>query len=228
MPATMRDHTEATIMTRSRMVLTLMVAGFTLAGGGCVDDLALPPLPPPPPKEAELVHYWHFNALPTGTLTSVPVDVSKLTGAVITYPGTGAGYMDNVDPGTALNAQLGQPAGLGLRPRNPANTRELLITAPSTGYEKLVVSYAVQRSGSGAAQEEFYYSINGGTTWVILGAAFDISEEWAIKTFDLSTVTAVNNNANLRFRIRFVGANSDGSSGNNRLDNIVIEGVPVT
>jgi hypothetical protein len=196
MPATMRDHTEATIMTRSRMVLTLMVAGFTLAGGGCVDDLALPPLPPPPPKEAELVHYWHFNALPTGTLTSVPVDVSKLTGAVITYPGTGAGYM--------------------------------LITAPSTGYEKLVVSYAVQRSGSGAAQEEFYYSINGGTTWVILGAAFDISEEWAIKTFDLSTVTAVNNNANLRFRIRFVGANSDGSSGNNRLDNIVIEGVPVT
>jgi hypothetical protein len=206
------------------MVLTVGVLG--LGAAGCVEDIVAPA---PPPKLSELVHYWHFNALPAGTLTApIPADVSKLTGTDISYPGTGAGYMDQVSPGTDLNAQPGQLAGLGLRPRNPANTRELIIVAPSTGYEKLVVKYAVQRSSSGAQQEEFYYSANAGTTWVLVGAAFDIAEDWAVKTFDLTAITAVNNVANLRFRIRFVGIGADGASGNNRLDNITIEGVPLT
>ena len=211
-------------MTRTRTWMTLTVALLGLGSSGCLDDLALPPLPP---KASEMVHYWHFNALPTGTLTApIPADVSKLTGTDISYPGTGAGYMDQVSPGSDLNAQLAQPAGLGLRPRNPANTRELIIVAPSTGYEKLVVSYAVQRSGSGAAQEEFYYSVDGGTTWIIVGAAFDVTEEWMVKTINLSAITAVNNKATLRFRIKFVGTGSDGASGNHRLDNLVIEGTP--
>lgn len=209
-------------MTRTGMLLVATMLG--LGAAGCVEDIAAPP---PPPKESEVVHYWHFNALPEGTLTEAVADFSVLSGAVITYTGTGAGYMDRVDPGTDLNAQPGIPAGFGLRPRNPANTRELIVVAPSTGYEKLVVSYAVQRSGSGAQEEEFHYSTDGGTTWVIVGAAFSISENWEVKTLDLSAVAAVNNAAALRFRIRFVGVGSDGSSGNNRLDNITIEGVPL-
>ncbi|MDY0110498.1 MAG: CotH kinase family protein, partial [Candidatus Krumholzibacteria bacterium] len=42
------------------------------------------------------LHAWHFNDLPSGTLTAVAADVSLLGGAVITYPGTGAGYLDRV------------------------------------------------------------------------------------------------------------------------------------
>ncbi len=222
MPATMRDILEVA-MTRTWM---LLAAGFLGLGSvGCVEDIAAPP---PPPKEAELVHYWHFNALAEGTLTTVPVDVSTLTGAVITYPGTGAGYMDRVDPGSDLGAKPATPAGYGLRPRNPANTRELIIVAPSTGYEKLVVSFAAMRSSNGAVQEEFYYSANGGATWTLVGAAYDISESWNLKTFDLAAITAVNDNPNLRFRLLFVGTNADGSSGNNRLDNILVEGVPLS
>ncbi len=227
MPATVRDNHEAT-MTRTRTSIFLTVALLALGSAGCVDDLALEPLPPPPPKDSELVHYWHFNALPDGTLTSVPSDVSKVAGAVITYPGEGAGYMDRVDPGSDINAQGGQPAGYGLRPRNPANTRELIIVAPSTGYEKLVVTYAAQRSSNGAAQEEFSYSADGGGSWVLVGSAFNIEIDWTQQMIDLSAIPAVNNNANLRFRIRFVGEGSSGSSGNNRLDNITIDGIPVS
>lgn len=211
-------------MRRTWMILTAALCG--LSAGGCVEDKALAPLPP---KLSEVVHYWHFNALPTGTITApVAADVSKLSGAQITYTGTGAGYMDQVDPGTTINAQSGQPAGLGLRPRNPANTRELIITAPSTGYEKLKVSFAVMRSSNGAAQEEFSYSVDGGTTWVVFDAAYNIELEFALKTIDLSAVTAVNNKATLRFRIRFLGDLAAGSSGNNRFDNIVVEGVPLS
>ncbi|MEX1258273.1 MAG: hypothetical protein WEG36_11710 [Gemmatimonadota bacterium] len=209
-------------MKELRKVAMLGVLGLTLAG--CVED---PLAPPPPPSESELIHYWHFNNLPAGELTAVAADFSALGGAAITYPGTGAGYMDNVDPGSGVNSRQGQLPGLGLRPRNPANTRELIITAPSTGYEDIVVAFAVQRSSSGAAQEEFSYSTNGGTTWTIVGAAYDIGLDFAVVTFDLSEVAAVQNNANLRFRIRFVGEQAGGSSGNNRFDNFTVDGVPL-
>lgn len=205
-----------------RILLSVLVGALGFTTTACVDDVAAPPAPP---KLAEYIHYWNFNTLPAGTLTTVNADLSKVAGATITYPGTGAGYMDNVDPGSAVNALSAAPAGLGLRPRNPANTRELIITAPSTGYEKLVVSFAVMRSSSGAAQEEFYYSANGGTTWTIVGSAYNIELDYALKSIDLSTITAVNNNPNLRFRILFIGDLAAGASGNNRFDNILVEGV---
>lgn len=205
-----------------RILLSVLIGTLGLTGASCVDDVAAPPAPP---KLAEYIHYWHFNTLPSGTITSVNADQSKVSGATITYPGTGAGYMDNVDPGSTVNALSAAPAGLGLRPRNPANTRELIITAPSTGYEKLVVSFAVMRSSSGAAQEEFYYSANGGTTWNLVGTAYNIELDYTLKTIDLSAITAVDNNANLRFRILFIGELAAGASGNNRFDNILVEGV---
>jgi len=214
-----------TIMTTR--VLALSVATLGLLASGCVEDLVAPP---PAPTEAVLMHYWHFNNLPEGTLTAaVAADVSKIPGANITYPGTGTGYMDRVSPGSDLNLREGQPPGFGLRPRNPANTRELIIAASSQGYHKLKVSFAVTRSGSGALQEEFFYSVDGGA-WVKVGQAYDIStaEVYQLQEFDLSTVTAVNNKANLRFRIMFLGPNAAGSSGNNRFDNFLIEGVPLS
>jgi len=201
---------------------------MTLAGLGlaaCVEDAVLAP---PPPNPAEVVHYWHFNALPAGTLTAVAADVSTLGGAEITYPGTGAGYMDQVSPGSDLNAEVGTVAGLGLRPRNPANTRELIIVAPSTGYEDLELSWAVQRSSAGAAQEEVFYSVNGGTTWVAVGGVFAVSETWEVMTIDLAPIAAVDNLAGLRFRILFTGAGADGASGNHRIDNLKITGVPIS
>lgn len=180
-----------------------------------------------PPATFQLVHYWHFNALPSGTLTDPVVADFTATGvgaAVITYPGTGAGYMDQVSPGSTLNLQMSQEAGLGLRPRNPANTRELLFVVPSTNFDRLVVTFATMRSSNGAAQQEFYYSANGGTDWVKVGEAYDIALDWELKTVDLSAIPAVNNNAGLQFKILFVGAGSDGSSGNNRFDNITVQG----
>lgn len=223
-PLTM--HPNEVAMTRNRGRTIIVLALLTAAGAltACVEDKVLAP---PPPEPAELVHYWHFNALPSGTLTAVPADVSVLAGAEITYPGTGAGYMDNVDPGSDINAREGAPAGLGLRPRNPANTRALIIVAPSTGYGDIVVTWAVQRSGSGAQQEEFAYSIDGGTTWVPVGGVIPIAETWELRTIDLSAIAAVENLAALRFRILFSGVGSDGDSGNNRLDNIAVMGVPL-
>jgi len=208
----------------------LKMAAFaliTFALAGCVEDLLEPP---PPPKESEVIHHWNFNALPEGQLTEVVADASKVGTGRITYPGTGNGYIDRVSPGTDLNALSGVLAGFGLRPRNPSSTRELLIVAPSTGYEKLEVSFALQRSSpAGAEQQLLQYSADGGTTWNNVAPAYDltaIDPNWERKYFSLEALTAVNNNANLRFRILFQGPAAAGASGNHRLDNLIIEGVP--
>jgi hypothetical protein len=167
---------------------------------------------------------------PEGTLNDAIAANYSASGAgagSISYPGTGAGYMDRVDPGSTINAFAGDSAGFGLRPRNPSNTRELILETPSTGFEKLTVKFASMRSSSGAVQEELYYSSNGGTDWVKVGSAYDIPLDWELKSFDLSDVAAVNNNKDLKFKILFVGTGADGASGNNRFDNITIEGTKV-
>ncbi|NLK50568.1 MAG: hypothetical protein GX294_07955, partial [Candidatus Cloacimonetes bacterium] len=88
-------------------------------------------------NEADIIHYWHFNSLPSGTLTEVESDYSAVGTALITYPGSGAGYLDTrthraADPVSNLNLLMDQEPDQGavLRVRNPSNTRELIVSAP--------------------------------------------------------------------------------------------------
>lgn len=175
----------------------------------------------------ELVHYWHFNDLPSGTLTSVDADFSAFGTATITYPGEGAGYMDRVSPGSTINDYMEAEAGFALRLRNPADTREMIMVSPSTGYEGLFLAFVAHRSTAGAQQQELYYSIDGGDNWVQVGDAYDIQPiepDYEIFNFDLSGIEEINNNADLQFRILFTGSNASGTSGNQRIDNISITG----
>jgi len=213
--------------TRQQALSLALAAALTLTATACVEDPVAPAPAPPAPTSTEVIHYWHFNNLPAGTLTSVLADVTKRAPAEITYPGTGLGYMDNVDPGSDLNARSSMAAGLGLRPRNPANVRQLIIAAPTTGYKSIVVTWAAMRSSSGAITEEFSYSVDGGTTWIAVGGPITIAETWELKSVDLKAITAVENKANMKFRLLFTGTGSDGSSGNNRLDNLTVEGIPL-
>jgi hypothetical protein len=174
-----------------------------------------------------LVHYWNFNTLPTGTLTTVSPDFTLLSGAAITYPGTGAGYMDRVDPGTGLNSQNSDPAGYGLRPRNPSDTRELLIAFPTTGYDDILVSFATAKTSNGATEQYYDYSLDGGANFITTDLSLttflpNTEPTYDIVNLNFSNITGADNNANFVVRIRFGGATSIGSSGNNRFDNITV------
>jgi hypothetical protein len=179
----------------------------------------------------DIIHYWHFNDLPSGTLTSVDADFSIAGVATITYPGEGTGYMDRFDPGSDLNLLMDAVPGFALRLRNPADTREMIIAAPSTGYEGLFFTFAAHRSNNGAEQQEFYYSPDVGETWTQVGEAYDIQPidpEYELFNFDLSAIEEIDNNPDLQFRILFIGANASGTSGNQRMDNISIRGNQIT
>ncbi len=178
----------------------------------------------------DLVHYWHFNSLPGGRIESpIAADVTNITGAAtsLTYAGTGAGYLDNVD-GDGLNAQPGVAAGLGLRPRNPSNTKSLFVSFPTTGYENLVVKFATTRTTQGASEQTYAYSLDGGVTFITTDLPVTtftpVADTYSLVTLDLSNIPGADDNANVIVRVSFGGATAAGNSGNNRFDNLTVTG----
>jgi len=177
-----------------------------------------------------LIHYWNFNTLPAGTLTTIPADASLLStsSTTITYPGSGAGYLDQVSPGSALNSQNGDIDGLGLRARNPSDTRSLLISASTLGYKNIVVKFATDRTSSGATVQNYSYTIDG-TTYITTGLTTttfspNVDPNYDVITLDFSSIATVVNNPNFKIKIDFGGSTASGASGNNRFDNITIQG----
>ena len=149
--------------------------------------------------------------------------------AIITYPGRGAGYMDQYTPASILNAQNSDAAGLGLRFRNPSDTRSVLITAPTTGYKNVVVKFATARSSTaGASIQNYSYSIDGGTTFITTGLSTttfnpNVDPTYDIVTLDFSSISGANNNPNFVVKINFGGPEATGTSGNNRIDNVTFQ-----
>ncbi|WP_199117075.1 hypothetical protein [Pedobacter sp. ASV28] len=168
----------------------------------------------------EMVHYWDFNnnasfnALITPTLTK--------GGAALAY----TAVWDEYSPGTTINARNGSIAGYALRLRNPAGT--FTLTVPTTGYRNIKLTLAVQRSSSGAAKNTITYTLDG-TNYISTGIANNVytpatDPDYGLVTYDFSSITGINNNPNFKIKIDF-SEGSTGTSGNNRFDNIAIEGV---
>ncbi|RZJ74823.1 MAG: alkaline phosphatase, partial [Flavobacterium sp.] len=175
----------------------------------------------------ELLHYWHFNTLPSGTITAAVASDFSITGSgSITYNGTGAGYLDRVSPGDILNAQTPEGAGFGLRPRNPSNTRDMLIAFPTTGHDEIVMKFATTKTNQGATTQNYSYSLDGGATFTNAGlpvASYNpVTDVYNLVTLDFSNITGASNNPNFVVKISFGGATAAGDSGNNRFDNITV------
>ena len=198
-----------------------------------------------------LVHYWNFNAtnvpvdaasatdVVSTPLTPIHTDLSlTTTPATLIYqaiPGTASPYSTywDVTTGDLGNARNSDVAGNCLRLRNPSDQMQLVLNIPSTGYRNITISYDIQRSsvGNGALTNTYYYSVDNGTTWknsttnsgLISRDTIQTSAAWAVKSVTI-TDPAANNNANLKFKILFTGGQNTGSSGNNRIDNVTVEG----
>ncbi len=128
--------------------------------------------------------------------------------------------------GTGNNARLGDTAGQSLTLQGGTslsnNGRNLTFTVSTVGFTNIIVSFAAQATSTGFNNNQFQYSSDGGATFTTFGGAFGPGISFSTLSFDLSGITALNNNPDVVFRIIFDGASS--STGNNRLDNIVVEG----
>jgi hypothetical protein len=170
-----------------------------------------------------LIHFWHFNDLPSGEFYTAGADHTSGS-AMITYSGSGDGFMDRVNDGTLINSDLGETAGLALRVRNPSAGRELVFSLPSTGYRDLVFRYMAKRTPNGPRQQTFYYRTDDADPWIRFGDTLMITESYQQFRFNFAGNQNVDDNPLFSVRILFHGEGTEGTSGNNRFDNITLDG----
>jgi hypothetical protein len=165
---------------------------------------------------ADEIAIWNFNDSDlvadhgTGTLTSNFVAVNILFAA-----------------GTTNNARLGDLAGQALSLQggtsNTNNGRNLTFNVSTVGFSSIIFSFATQGTSTGFNSNQFQYSLDG-TNFIDFGSPYVPATAFGSVpfVFTLTNITGLNNNPNAAFRIVFNGATT--STGNNRIDNIVIEG----
>jgi len=89
-----------------------------------------------------------------------------------------------------------------------------------TNYQNPILTYATRGTSTGFSTQQWAWSSDN-VTYTDFGTISPISTAgFELKTIDMSSINALDQAANVYFRITFTGAAS--SSGNNRLDNIVI------
>ncbi len=196
---------------------------------------------------AALIAYWDQNSndLPTpGQFGFVPADFPQpadqgagtITLANFDTTTGGADGAYTFIPsfaGTTVNAQPSIVAGGSLSPQGGAdngsggltnNGMSIIMAVDTTGYEDILVSWAQRGTATGFSNRQFAYSTDGvsytdfGSDTGALGSTF------LVKSYDLSAIAAVENSSTVYFSITLDGATS--STGNNRFDNITIEGTP--
>ncbi|MFP9115373.1 hypothetical protein ACLI1A_15660 [Flavobacterium sp. RHBU_3] len=166
--------------------------------------------------EAELFHYWNFND-ETTVATLVAPNVGN---GVLTYGGS---YYDSTTESTDMNARNGDVAGTTLRLRNPSG--DFIMALPTTGHKNIVLTYATMRTSSGSATQTISYTTNG-TDYVTTGitSQYAVDVAFSLITVDFSGIPAVNNNPNFKVKVSFDATSSTATSGNNRIDNLTVEG----
>lgn len=113
---------------------------------------------------------------------------------------------------------------------NINNGQHFEMTAPTTGFEGIILSYATRRTPTGFTSHEIQYSING--TDFIAKETVDITaytNNWVagqVVTVDFSGIPAANNNPNFKIRVVVTGATA--ATGNNRFDNIQVNGTAIS
>ena len=193
--------------------------------------------------QTETIAYWaqNDNNLPGGGFGFTPDDFPQaadegagaLTLANFDESVDGDGAYDCIASfsGTSDNALGGYGSGGSLSPQGCSgqsnNGMHIDLAVDTTGYEDLVLNWAQRGTGSGFDSRVIAYSTDGGSSFSTFETdAGTLSSSWAVVSYDFSAIGALENNSQAVFRITLDGAT--GASGNNRFDNILLEGVPGT
>jgi hypothetical protein len=176
----------------------------------------------------DLIHYWNFNNdasvadLLTPSETIGGAQITHIQGASISEVLVGTGQNFDIDN---LNARNGDPAGAHLRFNDPIGGI-LEFELPTTGYENVVVSFATRRSGSGAGDQLWYFSLNGGVDYTLFTTIQPNNGDPALETLNFTSIAGANDNADFRIKVEFEQG-LGGTVGNNRFDNFAVDADPL-
>lgn len=174
-----------------------------------------------------LIHYWNFNLFDNeanhlaATFTAGGANLAYVAGGTSANDfANGTGQDFDVQN---LNARNGDPAGNHLRINNPIGA-SLIFSLPTTGYSDVVVKFATRRSGSGAGSQVIWYTTDG-INYDSLTTIAPNNGAPTLQTFDFSAFPATDNNPNFKLKVTFL-LGTGGAVGNNRFDNVTLEGTP--
>ncbi len=171
-----------------------------------------------PARPSTLIHYWNFNepgALvePTDTMGGAELALMLGPDSMLTY--------DDGQEFFGGNARGGDEPGTHLRLNNPLGA-VITIALPTTGYEQPVLQYESRRSGQGAGIQYLSYTIDG-TSFEPLDTVVLSNSAPTVFRFDLRNRDGVADNPDFAIRMAF-DTGSGGTAGNNRIDNLTLEG----
>ncbi|MBE0661502.1 MAG: choice-of-anchor J domain-containing protein [Bacteroidales bacterium] len=174
-----------------------------------------------------LLYYWNFNDnVPATDENWTQPIMSQIGDAEISYTFTEAYSFS----GTTINGIEGEVNGGSFAPRGGVdvvnNGAYFTITAPTTGYQDIILTYPTRRTSTGFHTQEIQYTIDG-TNW-LPKESIDISlfvSNWVegqVINVNFSGVAGVDDNPDFAIRVILTGAGT--SAGNNRIDNIKVTG----
>lgn len=177
---------------------------------------------------ADTVAYWNFNSLSIAT-ASTPGNGGVPT-SIVANQGTGTlsltGYGGTVDDfaGSTVNVIAPDASGASLSlvaggATFPGNGTYVELQFNLADYADPIVTYATQKTSTGYNSGVWSYSVGGGAFTNITPAIVPPAA-YAVATVDLSSINAVDGQANVRLRCTFTGAST--AAGNNRIDNLQI------
>jgi len=197
--------------------------------------------------QAATIAYWaqNDNDLPGGGFGFTPdsfpqaADAGELAGEAFLSLGNfdeAAGGEDGAYTciasfgGSTLNALGGIVAGGSLSPQGCTDTSNngmhIQIALSTAGFEDLTLSWAQRGTASGFASRQLSWSTDGGTSFTDFGSDTGaLGSSFVLQSYDLSAISELNDNASVIFRITLDGAT--GATGNNRFDNIRLDGSPL-
>lgn len=174
-----------------------------------------------------LIYYWNFNDNVPGSNENWAQPIAATIGnAEISYTFTEAYSFG----GTTINGIDGEENGGSFAPRGGAdninNGEHFTMSVSTAGYQDIILTYPTRRTGTGFTTHEVQYTVDG-SSW-ITKETFDISgfeNNWVagqLITVNFSGDAGVDDNEDFAIRIILTGATS--AAGNNRFDNIQING----
>ncbi|HAY15314.1 MAG TPA: PEP-CTERM sorting domain-containing protein [Fimbriimonadaceae bacterium] len=198
-------------------------------------------------SQAAILTQWNFNSTTsdanTSTGTTAPAigtGTASVVGGLTTSFASGDASGGSTDPAvgddSAWNTTTYAAQGTGDK------TRGVQFLVSTVGQQNIVVSWDIRHSNTASRWTQFQYTTDG-VNFVDFGAAIDgpaTGDSWNnTRTVDLSTVTAVNNNANFGFRVvstfapggsTYAGTTVAGTyatSGTMRYDMVTVNASPV-
>ncbi len=176
-----------------------------------------------------LLCYWNFNygAPATDQTWAQPIPAT-VGNAQLIYTFTDAFSFG----GTLFNGVYGEVVGGSFCPRggldNVNNGEYFTMMASTLGYDSISLSYPTRKTSTGFSTQEIQYTLDG-TNWISKETVSltGFENNWVatqMVNVDFSSIAGAANNANFGIRVVLDGAGS--ATGNNRIDNIRISGIP--